>query len=1061
MNNVEINIVEIAKSTYQAHLLNTNAHNEFNFIFDFAEKQELQNIMKRISRGETDADFAAQLKKYGNNLYNRIFNGEFGVEFKKLGKESFCLHLHLPPALEILPWEYLADEEDFLFKGMNSLIRVPSEKKKVSLQRIALPVRILVVISNPPDLPENMKLDVAREKRLIKDALRPLIDEGKLAVKWEDEASLERIQNALINFKPHVIHYTGHGDFDGEKGILLLEDGKDRSMPVSGTLLAERLAGRDVRLIVLSGCQTAITKYTDPFSSVAGALVKKGVPSVIAMQQSILDESANIFASRFYMSLSNGETVDVALGEARLSMDTPRTTRENPKPHSLIDWGIPVLISSASDLNLFNLDAAAPKPAPPAPRGFSNVNLPNPGDIFVGRQKEQRQIARALRGGDARCIMILGPGGIGKSSLVARTVEQGEEYFHAVLTIGCKSAPSAELILHDEIDVFLNLNGNTDFSKVMANEKNDLSKKIGYLPQILNTSRYLIIFDNFEEMLDITKEPHVIKDENIINLLETLTLNLRDSRVMITSRQDFDFTRDKRYQANILQVSLRELTRMEAFRLMQNIPSLCNAADDEKVEIFQKVGGNPFILDLVAARARDVPVGNVLAEIKNVQKEFVEKTMLNNLYDWLPDDETRKFFRKSSIYRMPVNQDFLVAVGGNDDRIGYLLHKSLLNRISGDLYEMHSNTRAFGFEKLKEIDGSAGLKETQITAAKIYYYTGMESKNVEAFLEARKFYFEAGDFDEAGTIVNSLSESLIRWGYIELTRELLEETIDSTSGSLKSDSLHDLGNIHKSQGRYDEAIKLYYESMKINEELENRGGIARTLYELGVIHQDQGRYDEAIEFYQKSKKISEELKNRGGIAEVLHQLGNVNYLQDKYDDAIKLYQESMTIAKELKDISLISNTLGQMGNIRYSQGRYDEAVKLYQESMTIAKELGYKGVIARILHQLGLIHQEQDRYDEAIELYQESIKIKEELGDEGAKAITIGQMGKIFYSQKKYREALRHYLSALNTFKELKSPNESIVNNLIIELKEELGEELFYKYDQEIKSDEQRKKDSN
>ena len=191
-------------------------------------------------------------------------------------------------------------------------------------------------------------------------------------------------------------------------GTLLLEDGKDRSMPTSGAVLAERLAGRDVRLIVLSGCQTAVTKTTDPFSSVAGSLVKKGVHSVIAMQQSILDDSAIVFASRFYMALANGETVDAALGEARLSMDTPRTTRENPEPHSLLDWGIPVLISSAHDLNLFNIDAAAPKPAPPASRGFSKINLPNPGDIFVGRQKEQRQIARALRGW--RCPLHNDPG---------------------------------------------------------------------------------------------------------------------------------------------------------------------------------------------------------------------------------------------------------------------------------------------------------------------------------------------------------------------------------------------------------------------------------------------------------------------------------------------------------------------------------------------------------------------------------------------------------------------------------------------------------------------------
>ncbi len=169
-------------------------------------------------------------------------------------------------------------------------------------------------------------------------------------------------------------HCTGHGAFDEEKGgVLLLEDGRDKSMNASGARLAELLAARDVRLVVLSGCQTAISN-AEPFSSVAGALVKKGIPSVIAMQQSIRDDSANVFASRFYKALAGGLPVDTALGEARLSM-AQRPIKENK---SFIDWGIPVLISSARELNLFNLDAAAPLPAKPAPKGFSKETCPIP-----------------------------------------------------------------------------------------------------------------------------------------------------------------------------------------------------------------------------------------------------------------------------------------------------------------------------------------------------------------------------------------------------------------------------------------------------------------------------------------------------------------------------------------------------------------------------------------------------------------------------------------------------------------------------------------------------------
>jgi hypothetical protein len=420
--------------------------------------------------------------------------------------------------------------------------------------------------------------------------------------------------------------------------------------------------------------------------------------------------------------------VDVALGEARLSMHSPRATIEKPEPHSLVDWGIPVLITSAHDLNLFKLDVAAPPPVPPAPKGFSKINLPNPGDIFVGRQIEQRLIARALKGGDARCIMILGPGGIGKSSLAARTVEQNEEYFHAVLTIGCKSVPTAEQILL-ELNTFLALNGNKMFDPVMEAPL-DIVQKMEYLPQALNASRYLIIFENFEDMLDPTKEPHVVKDELVRHLLETLTINLRESRVMITSRRSFSFTRDKRYHDNILRVTLSDLTRMDMFKLMENIPALYNTTDREKLFIYKKAGGSPYIIDLVAAAARDMPIGNVLLDMKERQKEFVESTLLNKLYEWLPDDATKKFFRRTSVFRKPVNHDFLVAMGGNDERIGYLLHNSLLNKIAVNMYEMHTNTRSFGFDLHEQIDGASCLRETRIIAAQMYLNAGMKNKDV-------------------------------------------------------------------------------------------------------------------------------------------------------------------------------------------------------------------------------------------------------------------------------------------------------------------------------------------
>jgi tetratricopeptide (TPR) repeat protein len=554
---------------------------------------------------------------------------------------------------------------------------------------------------------------------------------------------------------------------------------------------------------------------------------------------------------------------------------------------------------------------------------------------------------------------------------------------------------------------------NNEFDRVMQAQI-ETANKIGYLSSAINDPRhrYLIIFDNFEDMVDATKEPHTIKDDLVRSLLETLTTNLRESRVMITSKFDFSFISDDKCQGNILSVTLPDLTRKEISLLIENIPSLCNATDEEKANISERSGGNPYVIDLFTAAADDRPIKDVLDDIKEIQKKFVDVTLLDKLYEWLPNDATREFFRRISVYREPVTKDFLEAMEGNPERIGYLLHKRLLNKISGDMYEMHSNTQKFAFELLEKVDGDS-VRDAQITAADKYFDVGSKKGNINYHLESRGFYFRAGEYDKAGELVQKLTKPLHTRGFIDLVRNLNEETIRTTSGQVKAAALH----------------------------------------HLGIIHQDQGRYDEAMEMYQKSMKIEKELGDKSGIAGTLHQMGNLHFMQDRYDEAMEMYQKSMKIEKELGDKSGIASTLHNIGVIHQNQGRYDEAMEMYQKSMKIEEEIGNKRAIASTLHQIGNLHFMQGRYDEAMEMYQKSMKIEKELGDKSGIAITLGQMGRIFHVQKNYKEALRCYLYAFGVFDELKSPYKDLAGKDIMRLKDEMGEELFDKYYNEIISE--------
>jgi len=353
-------------------------------------------------------------------------------------------------------------------------------------------------------------------------------------------------------------------------------------------------------------------------------------------------------------------------------------------------------------------------------------------------------------------------------------------------------------------------------------------------------------------------------------------------------------------------------------------------------------------------------------------------------------------------------------MGGDDDRIGYLLHKSLLGRVSVDLYEMHTNTRSYASDLHEQIDGASGLRETRITAAQMYSNVGIEKGDLGRILESRWFFYTAGEYDTAGELVQRLTEPLHTWGFIDLVRELNEKTVETATSTVRAAALHHLGIIYQAQGMYDEAEKKYQESLEIFEELGDTRGIASTLHQLGMIHQDQGRYDEAEEIYQESLKIAKDGGNKRAIARTLHQLGTIHQ----------------------------------------QHGRYDEAVTMYQESLKMAEELGNRSGIASTLGQMGTIHQAQGRYNEAVMMYQESLKVSEELGDRSGMAGTLGQMGRIFQAQENYKEALRSYFNAFAIFHELNSPYKDLVGRDLMTLKEEMGDALFDRYCEEMTADE-------
>lgn len=132
------------------------------------------------------------------------------------------------------------------------------------------------------------------------------------------------LQHALLQHKPHILHFSGHGSESGIK----LEDDSGNSSDFEFEQLAQLLAAfhDNLRLVVLNACNSAHR---------ANAILQP-VDYVIGMNHKILDRSAINFASAFYMSVGFNRTIR----ECFLSGISALRSSGIPQAH------IPVLLSN-------------------------------------------------------------------------------------------------------------------------------------------------------------------------------------------------------------------------------------------------------------------------------------------------------------------------------------------------------------------------------------------------------------------------------------------------------------------------------------------------------------------------------------------------------------------------------------------------------------------------------------------------------------------------------------------------------------------------------------------
>lgn len=293
---------------------------------------------------------------YGRALFDAVFPVESNARrglfsaFDHVLKEDRRLRLRLSlpqgdAALRALHWELMSDGHDLVLGRSPQVVLSRYVPRPYLLTPAPARPRLLCVVAAPIDAHRYRLAPIdyahtADRLRAIFASLAGAIDIDILP----RPVTAERLRDALQQGEHQLLHIHGHGALSrGGESALVLEDEDSKASFVRESALDATLLGlHGLKAVVLVACHGAANSAGgQPLSGLAGSLLTRDVPAVVAMRRPIGMDLGFDFARVFYQSLAKEPCIDAAVNEARHRLFMAR-------PEGM-DWSSPVLFMRLRD----------------------------------------------------------------------------------------------------------------------------------------------------------------------------------------------------------------------------------------------------------------------------------------------------------------------------------------------------------------------------------------------------------------------------------------------------------------------------------------------------------------------------------------------------------------------------------------------------------------------------------------------------------------------------------------------------------------------------------------
>lgn len=540
---------------------------------------------------------------------------------------------------------------------------------------------------------------------------------------------------------------------------------------------------------------------------------------------------------------------------------------------------------------------------------YINSDPPYP-HYFQGRKRELAKIKSAHA--DYNMIQVGGASGIGKTYFISYFLASNPEI--KALWIDCETINTVENF-YVVLGQFLNnkFGDNISSNLLFQSNQSNISQQIH---QVLDRNQLTIVFDGLNT-----------KEHELYSLLELLNLNLKLSKVIFSTTTDISSIN---WSNPVYKISLSGLDK-ETLNSIITHYQVKNIQPKAKEELFQLIGGHPFLLKLVISIIEHYPLENFLYEFHNTQFDEITEYIKLKYINTLSKDES-KFLAYVISLGIPFRIAFvkLLPVNESTEVLRSLLYKFLLERKETTWYSVPQFVQNFFPIELNEV---------------------IIDDSVELFFEYLRLISPRTIFEQHKLINCALDLGQLNFAKSE-SKRLLTATMFEGQFNLTLRLADEMSNDDRTK-HWD---FIYYVQGRVYRFMEDYNS-ALTCYENGIKYSDDGMR-ETLKFEKAS------------ILTYLYEVSGDN----SYHNQAKLIYNNLSLSDSKEMVLRSKSTL--IGEL-IKHGQVSKGIKELNAILKSIDDNIDKSILAGVWHMLGNAYTKQKKYQKAIDCFEESFSLYE------------------------------------------------------------------------------------